>query len=965
MLKRVCHQLILSLMVLTHGVGASDPPPSIKELSTFRLKESIVRHTNTFGTRNIRIVWDESLAKQQNFFIALTKEALPIAEKILGLDLKDDIEIYFDSKFDFHNGYATVMPVDRIAVFVEPPEIASSIGLSGDYLYETIVHELAHMLIMQQREGAFKVLSRLFGNTARPNGSWPRWIHEGMAVWVESRLEREKGIPALGGRPGSGYLHMIQRQYAEYFKREQKHPMDSSDMDGKREQKRVSEGALPYAFGYLIIEKVAQKHGEEWPGKFANQSSDSLGVSFRRTFNKTVEPLDALFEDLRTEWSQTPLPPNTARDSALVVAQKDHITGPFIAPQTYSWIEVDADRTQVEFVAKEKSGAAGERRLLWTHHLLAPEQVFALANNKWLVLSHEVPQLYEGGFFNPSVAQRRFLSLYNDNGEALCRLKAPNRIREIAVSNTHIAWIRTGRDFNSIVEKAKFDPETCSLSTTIELVAKTNEPFERISNLYLDDKDTLYSQSKGRNSYAERLFINGKEFHSSGRALTNAIPLRHSSQCPKASSCYLVQEYSKEAWAPLLLVVDAKGNVQSYKFPHPTGTSQFVELTNGSIVMNSLLWEKDVLEQMNLTAWTQKGPDIRPGTSSEHAGFEVQSKASEKEKIKPYQSIEAAFPKFWIPSFSVSNNNIGISAATFTEDVASRWDFQGVAGLNTYTARPFFQAQLGDNYFSPEFARGNILVFYDPYISPLGGIVDLLGLNLQMTAIRAFPLGDHIATFSPGLLAFPTFGALAPYGQLTLRSARGVDPNVIKPRVAAANLGYFYSARPRIFVGADFYHSLSARAPLATTGIQVQFEQAFTSLTAAKYGLYEWGSTPSFSTSGSGRGIFLSRGFNRSYAASSDISRFAVEWGYSLGKIGTQASWNRAKLSFFDQRWIVETVTTNQHMKTFYTSLGLENDIFGSYYHYIGFKFTVGLYKGFGPYGATRAALSFKSYLDL
>ena len=200
-------------------------------------------HQNIFGAHRIRFVFPSSIVSQGNLLEEKSKQALQRAESTLGLFIRDSFDIYFALEPDFHNGLTTVIPSNRVVVHLEPPTSWESIGISVDYLEETLVHEFAHMITTQQRGGVFSWLSYLVGNTSRPVGAWPRWIHEGLAVWTESHACSKT---TLSGRAGSGYIDWELRQYAEYYARQKKHPLDNSDLDAssKFSQARVGTGSL-------------------------------------------------------------------------------------------------------------------------------------------------------------------------------------------------------------------------------------------------------------------------------------------------------------------------------------------------------------------------------------------------------------------------------------------------------------------------------------------------------------------------------------------------------------------------------------------------------------------------------------------------------------------------------------------------------------------------------------------------
>ena len=96
--------------------------------------------------------------------------------------------IFIDDDTDQSNGLTTFLPYPLITVFPVLPTTLESIDDYGDWPFEVIVHEYAHVLNMYPRHGFYWPFKMVFGSIVRPNAILPKWYLEGLAVDMESHL---------------------------------------------------------------------------------------------------------------------------------------------------------------------------------------------------------------------------------------------------------------------------------------------------------------------------------------------------------------------------------------------------------------------------------------------------------------------------------------------------------------------------------------------------------------------------------------------------------------------------------------------------------------------------------------------------------------------------------------------------------------------------------------------------------
>ena len=99
-----------------------------------------------------------------------------------------DVHFYVDGKARLFNGYAMAAPHSFISLFNSPPLHQMELAKSDQWFTVLVLHELTHILHMDQTRGVFAFLRGIFGSLIVPGVIVPRWVVEGVAVWAESRF---------------------------------------------------------------------------------------------------------------------------------------------------------------------------------------------------------------------------------------------------------------------------------------------------------------------------------------------------------------------------------------------------------------------------------------------------------------------------------------------------------------------------------------------------------------------------------------------------------------------------------------------------------------------------------------------------------------------------------------------------------------------------------------------------------
>jgi len=88
---------------------------------------------------------------------------------------------------DGANGFANVLPRNRITLYATAPGGDSGLNDHDDWLYGLVAHEYTHILHLDSIGGLAKLVNRVLGKTWAPNQVQPRWLIEGLATYEETK----------------------------------------------------------------------------------------------------------------------------------------------------------------------------------------------------------------------------------------------------------------------------------------------------------------------------------------------------------------------------------------------------------------------------------------------------------------------------------------------------------------------------------------------------------------------------------------------------------------------------------------------------------------------------------------------------------------------------------------------------------------------------------------------------------
>ena len=206
-------------------------------------------------------------------------------------------EVVLVDHTDVANGYAQVLPINTIVIFVTAPTESSSLGLYEDWLEAIFTHEYAHILHLDTVGGLPKFLRKILGRIISVNGVSPWWIVEGFATYQETRF-------TTGGRGRAPAAQMIVRMAVLEDMFPELGQMDGwiSDPPG---------GNLRYLFGQSFLQYIADHTSEDawtrWHHSYGSSlpywlpAKQVLGKTFEQWFKEWKAHLEVQYGKVETE----------------------------------------------------------------------------------------------------------------------------------------------------------------------------------------------------------------------------------------------------------------------------------------------------------------------------------------------------------------------------------------------------------------------------------------------------------------------------------------------------------------------------------------------------------------------------------------------------------------------------------------------------------------------------------------
>lgn len=313
-------------------------------------------------------------SQQGPFIQNIVHQELPRLVAYFGWAPKGGIHLHLDDQQPLANGFARVFPHNFMGIYQQPPVGEDALTVHAQYMRSLIIHELIHIIHMDQTRGILQVIRSLFGAVGKLGGVTPRWFSEGIATWGESAF-------TSGGRLNSP---MIQQQLKLAFADDSFcSTIDCLDNPGK-----YPFGHLPYWVGAAFLGSLEDAN----PGAIACLVRENsrrlpffLNRSFHRCTGKSAQDNFSHFRDreLRRDGERTSLLGMSLKEEFDgVLVEKGHGLGKTAMIQ----VELDGRREVLTLYNLRDGSLVDHKKFRDRIHSIAPMSSFSFEQNQVLIL---------------------------------------------------------------------------------------------------------------------------------------------------------------------------------------------------------------------------------------------------------------------------------------------------------------------------------------------------------------------------------------------------------------------------------------------------------------------------------------------------------------------------------------------------------------------------------------------------
>ncbi len=225
-------------------------------------------HYKTFNTDHFEMIFPENLFHFTKIAAQELEHAHAILSPILKWEPRSRTTILVTDNQDAANGFTSPALRIGIVLIATPPDPWFSTSYEENWIKLLVFHEYTHMLNIDATTSWMEVLRWYFGDIIRPNGLWPVWMLEGLAVYFETKT-------SLLGRGRSPYYESILRAYVNEKKlnAHQDFGMTLDRVNG--DYPIFPGGETPYLFGYHLWQELelSQPDGDQVVGDYSIHSS--------------------------------------------------------------------------------------------------------------------------------------------------------------------------------------------------------------------------------------------------------------------------------------------------------------------------------------------------------------------------------------------------------------------------------------------------------------------------------------------------------------------------------------------------------------------------------------------------------------------------------------------------------------------------------------------------------------------
>lgn len=184
--------ITLSLMIFTISPSSKADENNLNLFSQLggdarKLVTHRVGISTQYGKLQVEIHFEKVYLNVAKRVVAVLKHDVIKVINYFQYTPRDTVHIIIDYAISA-NGSATVIPENIIFLNDFPPLASEHLVENYDWNKGLIVHEMTHLIHLEQTSGILRGLENVFGNVGKIAGLVPRWFTEGLAVWAETEF---------------------------------------------------------------------------------------------------------------------------------------------------------------------------------------------------------------------------------------------------------------------------------------------------------------------------------------------------------------------------------------------------------------------------------------------------------------------------------------------------------------------------------------------------------------------------------------------------------------------------------------------------------------------------------------------------------------------------------------------------------------------------------------------------------
>lgn len=391
----------------------------------------------TIESEHFIVSYHEPLGAVARRVALVAERAHEVLAPAMGHVPEEKTLVVVDDLTDSTNGFASVLPRNRIRILASAPSTNSNLADHDDWLYGLVAHEYAHILHLDNIDGLPRLVNKVVGKTWAPNQVQPRWIIEGLATYEESRY-------SSGGRLRNALAQMVLRVGSLSG--------DERSLDEMTNGPRKwPQGNTAYLYGSQFLDYVFDRFGED---KVAQMSTNFGSSPVPYGINRSIhQATGKSFVELHKDWKEYQKQLYGMEEEAIArrglrEGRRLTFSGLVNINPTYTadgknivWLHSPGTK-QGAFTSMPAKGNYGDRK----HYALVNRAGdFDLLSDGSLVL--EITDTFRGTYSSQELFQ------YNPTTKARQRLTKRARMRDPKVSpdENKVAFVVTGKARRKLV----------------------------------------------------------------------------------------------------------------------------------------------------------------------------------------------------------------------------------------------------------------------------------------------------------------------------------------------------------------------------------------------------------------------------------------------------------------------------------------------------------------------------------